>query len=68
MKKSLSTRTHKCSCGCELQRDVNAAVNVLNLGKNRGGHRRSRSVPSGILTLQELKPLLSLEQAWLSKF
>ena len=33
VKKSLSTRTHKCSCGCELQRDVNAAINILNLGK-----------------------------------
>ncbi|KST63662.1 RNA-guided endonuclease InsQ/TnpB family protein [Mastigocoleus testarum] len=29
VKKSLSTRTHKCSCGCELQRDVNAAINIL---------------------------------------
>ncbi|QSJ20610.1 transposase [Nostoc sp. UHCC 0702] len=33
VKKSLSTRTHKCSCGCELQRDVNAAKNILNLVK-----------------------------------
>jgi putative transposase len=31
VKKSLSTRTHKCVCGCELQRDVNAAINILNL-------------------------------------
>jgi putative transposase len=31
VKKSLSTRTHKCGCGCELQRDVNAAINILNL-------------------------------------
>jgi len=38
VKKSLSTRTHKCSCGCELHRDTNAAVNILNLAKNRGGH------------------------------
>ena len=29
VKKSLSTRTHKCSCGCELQRDHNAAINIL---------------------------------------
>ncbi|MFN7416245.1 MAG: hypothetical protein ACK5RT_20585, partial [Dolichospermum sp.] len=28
----------KCSCGCELHRDTNAAVNILNLAKNRGGH------------------------------
>ncbi len=33
VKKSLSTRTHKCACGCELQRDVNAAINILNLAK-----------------------------------
>ncbi|MBO1047725.1 MAG: transposase [Dolichospermum sp. DEX182a] len=38
VKKSLSTRTHKCVCGCELHRDTNAAVNILNLAKNRGGH------------------------------
>ncbi|WP_016950216.1 RNA-guided endonuclease TnpB family protein [Anabaena sp. PCC 7108] len=38
VKKSLSTRTHKCSCGCELHRDTNAAINILNLAKNRGGH------------------------------
>ena len=40
VKKSLSTRTHKCNCGCELHRDTNAAVNILNLAKNRGGHPR----------------------------
>ena len=33
VKKSLSTRTHKCNCGCHLQRDVNAAINILNLAK-----------------------------------
>jgi putative transposase len=33
VKKSLSTRTHKCSCGCKLQRDVNAAINILNLAR-----------------------------------
>jgi putative transposase len=38
VKKSLSTRTHNCSCGCELHRDTNAAINILNLAKNRGGH------------------------------
>ena len=29
-KKRLSQRWHSCACGCELNRDVNAAKNVLN--------------------------------------
>jgi putative transposase len=29
VKKTLSTRTHKCKCGTELQRDHNAALNIL---------------------------------------
>ncbi|MCV3216607.1 transposase [Plectonema radiosum NIES-515] len=44
VKKSLSTRTHNCSCGCELHRDVNAAVNILNLARQaRDGQSRSNA-------------------------
>lgn len=32
VKKSLSTRTHTCQCGCVLDRDHNAAINILNKG------------------------------------
>lgn len=32
VKKSLSTRTHVCKCGCVLDRDHNAAINILNKG------------------------------------
>jgi putative transposase len=32
VKKSLSTRTHSCKCGCELDRDHNAAINILQFG------------------------------------
>lgn len=38
VKKSLSTRTHKCSCGLELCRDKNAAINILNKGLSTTGH------------------------------
>ena len=31
VKKSLSTRTHVCACGSSLHRDLNAALNILNL-------------------------------------
>ena len=36
VKKSLATRTHKCSCGLVLDRDINAAINILRLGTNPG--------------------------------
>jgi putative transposase len=51
VKKSLSTRTHKCVCGCELQRDVNAAINILNLAKARDGQSRTNAVGVGTNTL-----------------
>jgi putative transposase len=52
VKKSLSTRTHNCACGCELHRDVNAAVNILKLGKQaRDGQPQSNAVGVGISTL-----------------
>ena len=38
VKKGLSIRTHKCPyCGLILDRDVNAAINILRLGTNPGG-------------------------------
>lgn len=38
VKKSLSTRTHVCKCGCEMDRDHNAAINILNRGISTAGH------------------------------
>ncbi|MCY7286364.1 MAG: transposase [Cyanobacteria bacterium CAN_BIN43] len=35
---SLSTRTHVCQCGCVLDRDENAAINILNKGLSTVGH------------------------------
>ncbi|NES19995.1 MAG: transposase [Symploca sp. SIO3E6] len=43
VKKSLSTRTHICQCGCTLHRDTNAAINILHKAKSRGGHPRSNA-------------------------
>jgi putative transposase len=49
VKKSLSTRTHVCSCGCNLHRDENAAINILNLAKQaRDG--QSQSNATGLVT------------------
>jgi putative transposase len=38
VKKSLSTRTHQCKCGCVLDRDHNAARNILSRGLSTVGH------------------------------
>lgn len=41
VKKKLSERWHSCECGCELDRDHNAALNILYLGEKQlmGGTR-----------------------------
>jgi len=38
VKKSLSQRTHICQCGCQLDRDHNAALNILNQALSTSGH------------------------------
>ncbi|NEO01240.1 MAG: transposase [Moorea sp. SIO3I7] len=38
VKKSLSTRTHACKCGCQLDRDHNAAINILKRALSMVGH------------------------------
>jgi len=42
-KKDLSERWHTCECGAELDRDVNAAVNILTRGKQQMGGKRPTS-------------------------
>ena len=56
VKKSLSVRTHICpSCGYAEDRDVNAAINILQLGRHRTvGHTETS-------TLGEIGPLAGLE-------
>jgi putative transposase len=38
VKKSLSMRTHICQCGFVLDRDWNAAINILKLALSTTGH------------------------------
>ena len=52
VKKSLSTRTHICVCGCELHRDTNAAINILSLAKQaRAGQAQSNATGEVTSTL-----------------
>lgn len=55
VKKSLSTRTHVCKCGCELDRDHNAAINILQRGLKQYPGALGNS------TLQETDPLAMLD-------
>jgi putative transposase len=47
VKKSLSTRTHVCQCGCVLDRDENAAINILNRGLSTVGHTGRSALDAG---------------------
>ena len=38
VKKTLSTRTHACKCGCVMDRDENAARIILSRGLSTVGH------------------------------
>ena len=66
VKKSLSERTHVCACGCVLDRDENAAKNILRLGLAAVSESLSEMYPwatgnmesSGSATLVENAPLL----------
>lgn len=66
VRKSLSERTHACSCGCILDRDENAAKNILRLGLTEVAEKTSELYPwatgnregSPSETLAETAPLL----------
>jgi len=45
-KKDLSERWHSCNCGAELDRDVNAAINILERGRRQ---QRAISVEASCL-------------------
>jgi putative transposase len=58
VKKSLSTRTHTCHCGCQLDRDENAAINILKKGLRTSGHEGSYA--SGDITSTQVCDSFSL--------
>lgn len=63
VKKSLSTRTHACMCGNVLDRDHNAAINILHRGLGTVGHTGTfaldASNASGDLTATLTEAILS---------
>ena len=62
MQKSLSTRTHICNnCGYIEDRDINAAINILQKGLSTVGQTESHK-------LGEIEPLVGLEKSCSVKF
>ncbi|MGI2909612.1 RNA-guided endonuclease InsQ/TnpB family protein [Tolypothrix sp. VBCCA 56010] len=62
VKKSLSTRTHRCNnCGTVMHRDHNAAIMILNKGlKSTVGHTESKASGQNDLCLSGETPLSKL--------
>ena len=44
VKKALSVRTHICQCGCHLDRDHNAAINILDKALKQTGYQLTNTV------------------------
>jgi putative transposase len=65
VKKTLSTRTHVCQCGCRLDRDFNAARNILSRGLSTVGHTETFALNAsnalGELTSTLVGEILSLQ-------
>ena len=67
VKKTLSTRTHVCACGCVLDRDLNAARIILSRGLATVGHTGSYGLEPckswGEMTTTEVGVILSQQVA-----
>lgn len=65
IKKSLSTRTHVCSCGYTEDRDIAAAINILKKGLCTAGHAGTYAwgdTPDGAVGANQLSNGESLSQ------
>ncbi|MBD0363592.1 MAG: transposase, partial [Coleofasciculus sp. C3-bin4] len=51
VKKELKQRTHSCTCGLTIHRDINAAINILLRAKSRDGQSRSNALGVDASTL-----------------
>ncbi len=56
VKKTLEERWHSCECGCTLDRDTNAAINILRTGQN---FWLGRSQHSHLCKASGIKPIRS---------
>lgn len=60
VKKDLKTRQHVCGCGVNLDRDYNAAINILKLGLRMVGHTKTgEATPETLVETEEDQPKLA---------
>lgn len=60
VKKDLKMRVHVCGCGLHLDRDHNAAKNILNVGLRMVGHiRTGEATPATLVEMEEDQPGLA---------
>ena len=57
VKKSLSVRTHVCQCGCVLDRDCNAAINILEKALKQVDYQLTNTVGHTEINASEEKIL-----------
>ena len=60
VKKDLKTRTHVCGCGTVLDRDRNAAINILRGALRMVGHTKTgEATPETLVEMEEDQPKLA---------
>lgn len=60
VKKDLKTRTHVCGCGTVLDRDHNAAINILRTGLRMVGYTKTgEATPETLVEMEEDQPKLA---------
>ncbi|WP_051935490.1 zinc ribbon domain-containing protein [Deinococcus sp. YIM 77859] len=70
VKKDLKTRQHVCGCGVNLDRDDNAAINILKLGLRMVGHAKTAGETQETLveTEEDLRLRASVAEARIPPF
>lgn len=62
VRKTLAERRHMCACGADLDRDHNAALNILALGASAAGVMPSKQLPGQLNTSEPTREFVPVEE------